>query len=90
MSLKDMFEWQPDVQPDRKMKPISPTQMRALGLPKDLPGIVDDLEELTKNPPNIIIAQSLSQIISQIFHLFFDEMLHLILLRQFELITGDE
>jgi ADP-heptose:LPS heptosyltransferase len=63
MSLKDTFEWQPDVQPDRKMKPISPTQMRALGLPKDLPGIVDDLETLKENPPNIIIAQSLTNLV---------------------------
>lgn len=62
MGLNTGFGWQPDVQPDRKMKTVSKTQMRNLGLGRELVGMVDDLDELKKDPPNIVIAKSLSNL----------------------------
>jgi len=60
MSLKNNFEWQPDVRADRKFKSISKTQMRVFGLTEESNKTVEDLQELKKDPPNIIIAKSLS------------------------------
>ena len=59
MALNMDFGWQPDVRPDRKVKTISSTKMRAMGLSGDTTKHVEDLEELSKSPPNIVVAQSL-------------------------------
>jgi len=60
MSLKDNFEWQPEMMPEKKFKQVSRTQMRNLGLSDSSSRIVEDLEELKEDAPNIIIAKSLS------------------------------
>lgn len=60
MSLKETFEWQPEAVPNRQLKSISKTQMRNLGLGESTTKVVNDLEELREDPPNIIIARSLS------------------------------
>lgn len=62
MASKNTFEWQPDIQPDRKVKTISPTQMRVLGLKRGMQKMVDDLDTLKENPPNIIIAKSVTNL----------------------------
>jgi ADP-heptose:LPS heptosyltransferase len=60
MSLQEIFEWQPEASLNKKLKPISKTQMRNLGLSDSSNRIVNDLEELKEDPPNIVIATSLS------------------------------
>lgn len=52
------FSWQEENSPNRKITPVSPTNMRALGLSTDAGKFVKDLEELTELPPNIIVAQA--------------------------------
>ncbi|MFW9871702.1 MAG: glycosyltransferase family 9 protein [Candidatus Thorarchaeota archaeon] len=58
MATEATFEWQPDILPEKEFKNISPTQMRVLGLTKQSNKMVDNLEDLRKDPPNIIIATS--------------------------------
>lgn len=50
--------WNPDVIPGRKFHPVSPTQLRALGLSKDSMTFVQTLEELREGVPNIVIAKA--------------------------------
>jgi ADP-heptose:LPS heptosyltransferase len=57
--MNNGLKWQPEAGLDRKITPVSPTKMRAMGLASDAGEHVKDLVELTKRPPNIIIARSL-------------------------------
>ena len=47
-----------DTSMERKFKKISPTQMRNLGIKQSNLNHVDNIEELRKTPPNIIIAEA--------------------------------
>jgi ADP-heptose:LPS heptosyltransferase len=42
----------------KNIKPITPALLKKFGLKKDNVGFVDDLIELRKNPPNIIVAEA--------------------------------
>jgi ADP-heptose:LPS heptosyltransferase len=59
MNLNSGFKWQPDAGLNRTIVPVSQTKMRQMGLPSDAAEHVKDLEELSKRPPNIIIAKCL-------------------------------
>ena len=56
MGLNTGFAWQPEAQLTRKIRPISGTKLRALGLSRNLSRYVKDLEELRESPPNIVLA----------------------------------
>jgi ADP-heptose:LPS heptosyltransferase len=55
---KTQMFWDDDVK-KRKVRLISPTKMRAMGLSTETLKFVDTLDQLRKNPPNIVIAKSL-------------------------------
>ena len=52
------FQWQSDMQPNRKFKQTSKTQLRNMGLSSERKFIVKELKELQEDPPNIIIAKA--------------------------------
>jgi len=56
------LSWQEDHKLNRKLLPVSKTNMRSLGLTNDAGKFVKDLEELTELPPNIIIAKATQNI----------------------------
>ena len=53
--------WKEDV-PTRQFKPVSPSVLRQLGLKRDTVKHVDTLNELRKDPPNIVIAEAIKTI----------------------------
>lgn len=56
--MNNELKWQSDSIPNRPIKPLSPTILRQLGIASPKPQMVENLEELKKSPPNIIIAKS--------------------------------
>ena len=56
MNEPSNFTWEKEGPTDRKLKPISDSMFRTLGLNRDSLKIVETLEDLKKNPPNIVIA----------------------------------
>ena len=53
--------WKEDI-PERVFKKVSPSVMRQLGLKMDTIKHVDTLDELRKDPPNIVIAEAVRNI----------------------------
>ncbi len=56
------LQWNKEEIENKKIKPISQTQMRNFGLTVASTTVVNDLDELQKSPPNIIIAKSLTNL----------------------------
>ncbi len=55
------FKWDPEI-PQRKVKPLSATVLRGLGIKRENIKEVDDLVELSKSPPNIVIAKAVKSL----------------------------
>ena len=56
------LQWNKEEIENRKIKPISQTQIRNFGLTATSTTVANDLDELRKSPPNIIIAKSLTKL----------------------------
>ena len=56
------LQWNTEEVENRKIKPISQTQMRNFGLTNASVSMANNLNELRKSPPNIIIAKALTNL----------------------------